>query len=179
MILTLGALQRRKNTVRLVEAFERLDAPAWRLVIAGSAGFGSEEILKRIERSPKRSLIDLPGFVSDAERGRLYARASIFAFPSLDEGFGIPVLEAMGNGVPVVTSNTSSLPEVAGADGDAATLVDPLDVGAIAGALQGLVDDEALRGRLAAAGVERARGFTWERAVEQTWAVYGELLGKG
>jgi glycosyltransferase involved in cell wall biosynthesis len=174
MILTVGALQTRKNTVRLVEAFEALDAPGWRLVIAGPKGFGSEAILARIERSPKRGLLDLPGFVTDAERARLYETASVFAFPSLDEGFGMPVLEAMAHGVPVVASRTSSLPEVAD---DAAVLVDPMDVGAIAGALQRLADDAAERGRLAQAGRERARGFTWDAAVERTWAVYEELLG--
>jgi glycosyltransferase involved in cell wall biosynthesis len=173
IILTVGALQTRKNTARLVAAFEALDAPSWRLVIAGPKGFGSDEILARIAGSPKRELIDLPGFVSDAERARLYQTASVFAFPSLDEGFGIPVLEAMSHGVPVVASRTSSLPEVAG---DAGVLVDPLDVAAIAGALQRLVDDAPARGRLAQAGVERARGFTWDAAVAQTWAVYEELL---
>jgi glycosyltransferase involved in cell wall biosynthesis len=172
-ILTVGGLQRRKNTARLVEAFEQIDAPDWRLTIAGSPGYGAEEIAARIESSPKRSLIDLPGFVTDAQRTRLYREASIFAFPSLDEGFGMPVLEAMSHATPVVASTSSSLPEVAG---NAALFAHPLDAGALAQALQRLVDDAALRRELGAKGVVHASQFTWADAVRRTWAAYEELL---
>jgi glycosyltransferase involved in cell wall biosynthesis len=172
VILFLGALQARKNVVRLVEAFEQIRAPGWRLVLAGSHGYGAADILARIERSSRRSAIDLPGFVTNERRGELYSRASLFAFPSLDEGFGIPVLEAMAAELPVLTSNRSSLPEVAG---QAALLVDPTDVTAIAAGLQTLIDDSALRTDLAARGRERASEFTWERTVATTWKVYQEL----
>jgi glycosyltransferase involved in cell wall biosynthesis len=175
MILSVGALQTRKNTVRLVEAFESIDAPEWRLVLVGSQGYGAPEAVTRIARSPRRELITVRGFVSDDERQQLYREASIFAFPSLDEGFGMPVLEAMSNGTPVLTSSASSLPEVAG---DAAVLVDPHDANAIAAGLQRLVDDAALRERLGAAGVERARVFSWDTAIERTWAVYQELIAR-
>ncbi len=108
-----GALQRRKNILRLVEAFEQA-APGWRLVLAGSFGFGSEEILARIQASSRREDIQVLGYVPDSVLHNLYQRASLFAFPSLDEGFGMPLLDAMAHGVPILTSNASALPEVGG-----------------------------------------------------------------
>jgi glycosyltransferase involved in cell wall biosynthesis len=114
LILHVGAIQERKNITRLVEAFERMPAD-WKLMLAGSAtGFGSAKILKRIEESGARERIQITGYLSGPALDRLFARSSIFAFPSLDEGFGMPVLEAMMRGVPVITSNRSALPEVAG-----------------------------------------------------------------
>lgn len=172
MILSVGAIQRRKNTIRLVEAFEQLE-PGWKLVLAGSSGFDSEVALDRIRRSPRREDIQVLGYVPDSELEELYQRASIFAFPSLDEGFGMPVLDAMARGVPVLTSNVSALPEVAG---DAALLVDPHDVTAIAGGLLRLTADTALREQLTRAGLRRVQEFSWEKSVEATWRVYGELL---
>jgi glycosyltransferase involved in cell wall biosynthesis len=171
VILSVGAIQKRKNTLRLVEAFEAT-APGWKLMLAGSTGFESEEVLSRISKSPRRGDIALLGYVSDERLRALYAKASIFAFPSLDEGFGIPVLEAMAAGLPVVTSNTGALAEVAG---DAAVRVDPLSKDAIAAALDGLMRDESARMRLREMGRERAAEFTWERAVDRTWQVYREL----
>jgi glycosyltransferase involved in cell wall biosynthesis len=173
MILTVGAIQLRKNSARLIEAFENLPAE-WKLVLAGAAsGFGAEQILQRIESSPARDRIQVAGYVSSEELERLYSRAAIFAFPSLDEGFGIPVLEAMAHGVPVITSNCSALPEVAG---EAAVLVDPTDVSAIAAALLDLTTGSEHRHALAEAGLARARNFTWQRAVDETYAVYCELM---
>ena len=172
MILSVGAIQLRKNTARLVEAFESVPSD-WNLVLAGAAaGYGAEKILDRIERSPARKRIRVAGYVSAQELENLYARAAIFAFPSLDEGFGIPVLEAMSHGVSVVTSNRSALPEVAG---DAALLVDPTDVSSIAGALSDLIHHPERRASLARAGRVRAESFPWGRAVEATHAVYREL----
>ncbi len=175
VILHVGALQTRKNIVRLVEAFETLDE-SWRLVLAGAAGFGAAAILERIARSPARARIELPGYVTPAEIANWYARATVFAFPSLDEGFGMPLLEAMAAGTPVVTSNRSALPEVAG---DAALLVDPEDTGALAAALRQLTGDAELRGELARRGQARVQTFTWENAVRETWDVYRELLARG
>jgi alpha-1,3-rhamnosyl/mannosyltransferase len=103
----------------------------------------------------------------------LYARASIFAFPSLDEGFGMPMLDAMARGVPVLTSNISAMPEVVG---DAGLLVDPTDVDSIAAGLYRLTTDTALTVRLVQAGLERAKQFTWEKAVQLTREVYEELI---
>jgi len=173
MILFVGAIQRRKNVARLVQAFEQAGSAGWTLVLAGSTGFGAEEALQRIETSPRKSDIRVLGYVSDAALEDLYWRASIFAFPSLDEGFGMPVLDAMAHGLPVLTSNVSALPEVAG---DAAWLVDPADTTSIAEALSHLIEDEALRRRLALQGTARSAGFTWEKAVEETWKVYQELV---
>jgi glycosyltransferase involved in cell wall biosynthesis len=172
MILSVGAIQRRKNTVRLVEAFEQLDS-GWKLVLAGSSGFDSEDAIQRIARSPRKQDIQVLGYVPDSELEGLYQRAAIFAFPSLDEGFGMPVLDAMARGVPVLTSNVSAMPEVAG---DAAILVDPRDTGSIAEGLRRLADDSDLRERLIQAGLTRAQNFTWEKSANATWSAYQELL---
>jgi glycosyltransferase involved in cell wall biosynthesis len=172
MILFVGALQRRKNVARLVEAFEQVPQ-GWRLTLAGSSGFGAEEILARIESSPRRRDIEVLGYVPDSGLTDLYRRASVFAFPSLDEGFGMPLLDAMASGVPVVTSNASALPEVTG---DAAVLVDPADTSSIAEGLRKLIGDPQLREQLVQKGLARSREFTWENAVEKTWKVYQELL---
>jgi len=173
IILNVGAIQTRKNIARLVEAFESVE-PDWRLVLAGSYGYGSEAILARIGRSPAAERISVVGYVPPADLASWYAKAQIFAFPSLDEGFGMPVLEAMAASVPVITSNRSALPEVAG---DAAVLVDPEDTEALAGALRSLTSDPELRRELIRRGTERAGLFTWERAVCQTWEVYRKVLG--
>ncbi len=175
MVLFVGVVQRRKNVGRLVKAFEQLPA-GWRLVLAGALeGYGAADELRAVEESPRRNDIEVIGHQSAAQLDTLYARARIFAFPSLDEGFGMPVLEAMARGVPVVTSNCSAMPEVAG---DAALLVDPYRVDDIADALARLAADEALREDFIARGKVRVRGFTWESAVAQTWSVYQELLSK-
>jgi len=173
VILNVGAIQTRKNIARLVEAFETVDR-SWRLVLAGSEGYGSREILARIDASPARERISVTGYVTPEELAGWYAKAEIFAFPSLDEGFGMPVLEAMSAGTPVVTSNCSALPEVAG---DAAILVNPESTEELAEALCTLTQGEALREALSSRGVERARLFTWEKAVAETWNVYREVLG--
>lgn len=174
LILSVGAIQKRKNIARLVEAFETLDR-SWRLVLAGSvSGFGAAEILARIQQSPARDRISVTGYVSPETLAEWYARSTIFAFPSLDEGFGMPILEAMAAGTPVITSNRSALPEVAG---DAALLVDPENTEALAEALRDLAAREDRRRELARRGAARAQCFTWERAVRETWDVYRELLG--
>jgi glycosyltransferase involved in cell wall biosynthesis len=172
MILHVGAIQRRKNLVRLVEAFEQTPIE-WKLVLAGSAGFGAEEILARIERSPRRQSIELPGYVSAVELEAYYAKARVFAFPSLDEGFGMPVLDAMARGVPVLTSNRSATREVAG---NAALLIDPDDGESITSGLLRIVHNSTLRNQLRACGLTRFAEFSWTRAISETWRVYEELL---
>lgn len=173
-ILFVGALQVRKNVAALVEAFEEVPED-WRLVLAGApTGFGAADILKRIEQSRCRERIEITGYVSEERLQQLYRQAAIFAFPSLDEGFGIPVLEAMAYGVPVLTSNTSALVEVAG---DAALLVDPRSKGQIAAALLRLIENTDLRAGLADRGRERVKEFSWDRSVRETFKVYSELVG--
>jgi glycosyltransferase involved in cell wall biosynthesis len=173
VILNVGAIQKRKNIARLVEAFETVDA-AWNLVLAGASGFGAAEILARIERSPARHRISVLGYVSPSDLAAWYATAMIFAFPSLDEGFGMPVLEAMSAGIPIVTSSRSALPEVAGA---AALLVDPENTEALGHALRDLIQNRDLRQDLTQRGAARARLFSWEKAVRETWDVYRQVLG--
>jgi len=171
-ILFTGAIQTRKNVARLVRSFEQVP-DGWKLVLAGAAdGYGAAEELAAVEASSRRSDIQVLGYVSRSELDALYAQAAIFAFPSLDEGFGMPILEAMANGVAVVTSNLSAMPEVAG---DAALLVDPRDEESIGDALVRLTADESLREQLGTAGRARAAEFTWDRAVRSTWSAYEAL----
>jgi glycosyltransferase involved in cell wall biosynthesis len=172
LILHVGALQTRKNIVRIIDAFERV-LPDYRLALAGSDGYGADAIHARINSSPRRKDIDVLGYVDDRRLRELYSRAAIFVFPSLDEGFGIPVLEAMAWAVPVITSSSSALPEAAG---DAAILVNPLDANEIAAGFERLAEDTELRDTLVQRGLERAKRFTWRRAVEKTWEIYRELL---
>jgi glycosyltransferase involved in cell wall biosynthesis len=172
VVLHVGAIQKRKNLVRLVEAFERLP-PDWSLVLAGStSGYGAAEVLARQESSPARARIHVTGYLQPAELARCYARARIFAFPSLDEGFGMPVLEAMAAGVPVVASTRGALPEVCG---DAAMLVDAESAESIAEALTALARSAPLREEYARRGTMRAAEFTWQKTVERIWAVYSSL----
>jgi glycosyltransferase involved in cell wall biosynthesis len=171
IVLHVGAIQRRKNVARLVEAFELVDSE-WQLVLAGSAGYGAAEILARVSAARSRERIRVLGYVSGSELSSWYARAGVFAFPSLDEGFGMPVLEAMAAGTPVITSNRAALPEVAG---DAAWLVNPEDTDELAGALVALTRDADRRAELSRRGLARAARFTWPDAVSKTWEVYCEL----
>jgi glycosyltransferase involved in cell wall biosynthesis len=158
--------------VRLVEAFEAVQ-PTWQLVLAGGQGYGAARILERIATSKARDRIRVTGYVSPQELAGWYGRAKVFAFPSLDEGFGMPVLEAMAAGVPVIASNGSALPEVAG---DAALLVDPADIACLTDSLMALTCDVELQQEYARRGLKRAQLFTWDKAVRQTWLVYQSLL---
>jgi len=171
IVLHVGAIQRRKNIARLVEAFESVDRE-WQLVLVGSAGYGAPEIMARIAASPARERIRVRGYVPSAELDVWYRRASIFAFPSLDEGFGMPVLDAMAAGTPVIASNRSAVAEVAG---DAAWMVNPEDTADLAAALAELTRDAQRRADLSGRGLLRAAQFTWEDAVAKTWAVYRDL----
>lgn len=171
-LLHVGAVQARKNITRLVAAFEALQADL-DLVLAGSDGYGVAEIRARIAASPARERIRLLGYVSRESLLRLYRTAAALAFPSLDEGFGMPALEAMSAGLPVVTSNRSGTAEAAG---DAALLVDPTDTAAIAEALRQAVEDSGLRQDLIRKGHARAAEFRWDAAASKTLEVYRKLL---
>lgn len=174
-VLAAGTLEPRKNIERLLDAWAALD-PALRdsheLVLVGPTGWQADAILARAGAGHH---VRVTGFVSDAELAELYRGCAAFCYPSLYEGFGLPVLEAMRAGAPVITSNASSLPEVAG---DAALLVDPLSVAAIAAALGALLGDPALRARLAEAGRARAACFSWDRTATELRAVLRRISGR-
>jgi len=172
VVLCVGAIQRRKNQAALVRAFRAMP-PDWTLVLAGSQGFEAENILGEIV-SQVTARVRVTGYLSDDEIAAWYARASIFVFPSFDEGFGMPVLEAMAAGVPVIAGNCSALPEVCGG---AALLVDPHSDEEIANAMLLLANDENCREQLLRKGSERAREFTWDKTISATVAVYREALG--
>ena len=174
-LLSVGVVTRRKNTRRVIEAFHAVSKGRdIQLVLAGRRGYGWQEELAPIEELGLKDKVRLLGYVADEDLPPLYSAARAVVFPSLYEGFGIPLVEAMACGTPVVTSNCSSLPEVAG---DAALLVDPYDTEAIAEAARRLLDDEALRQALRARGIERAKLFPWSRTARDTLQVYREVAG--
>jgi len=166
-ILAVSTVEPRKNYPRLLAAYRqlraRIDAPP--LVIAGRPGWAYGDTLRQIAAEPGVRYV---GHVDGADLSALYESAGILAFPSLYEGFGLPLVEAMAYGVPCVVSNVGALPEVANG---AAVLVDPEDVGSIADGLARLLGDASLREKLGAAGRRRAADFTWERAAAATHAV--------
>jgi len=170
-VLFVGTLEPRKNLIRLLAAFERLHAEQLTeaLVIVGKKGWLYEDFFAALERSPARPAVLFPGFVPDADLPAFYSGAQVLAFPSLYEGFGLPLLEALGCGTPVVCSNVSSLPELAG---DAALLVDPTDVEALTAALRRVLTGADLRADLRERGLRRAAQFSWARAAQETLALY-------
>lgn len=172
-LLHVGTLQPRKNLLRLIEAFELLAThdPSLHLVLVGKRGWLRERIERAIETSVARARIHWLGHVADADLPALYSAADVFVFPSLYEGFGLPVLEAMACGTPVVTSARGALSEIAGP----ALICDPLDPSDIARAIQ-RARDPALRSRLVRCGFDHAKGFTWERAAQETLAVLTAVI---
>lgn len=175
-MLYVGNLQPRKNVARLLRAFAqaRTDAGfAHRLVIVGQAGWHCGQELRELRRAEAAGHALHAGYVDDESLPAFYAGADAFLFPSLMEGFGLPVLEAMAMGTPVLTSNTSSLPEVAGG---AALLVPPHDEHEIAEGISALASDQRLRSRLREAGLARAAQFSWRRTAEATVEVYRTVL---
>jgi len=174
-ILSGGGSEPRKNIMRLVEAFGR--TPRLReklnLVVVGGMERGAEAISTAVRRHGLESAIIFPGHVPLEDLRALYSACSLFVFPSLYEGFGMPVLEAMACGAPVVSSNASSLPEVVG---DAALLVDPLDVEGLDAAMTRVVEDTALREDLRKRGALRVKVFSWEQSARDLLRVYQELV---
>jgi len=173
-VLYIGTIQPRKNLARLIRAYaglcERCAVP-WDLVLIGKEGWLSAPIHQAAVESSVSDRIHFLGYVDEADVWVLLSGALFFCFPSLFEGFGLPVLEAQTAGVPVMTANNSALPEVAG---DAALLVDPLDAEAIAAARLRLSQDEELRQQLIDAGYENVKRFSWEKAARETLAVLEE-----
>jgi glycosyltransferase involved in cell wall biosynthesis len=175
-VLYLGTLQPRKNIETLVRAYAQLrneGSDDHALVIAGGRGWQFDSIFDLIRELGIEAFVHLPGFVPDDDQPLWYSSATVFAFPSRYEGFGLPLLEAMACGAPVVSSSASSLPEVVG---DAGLLVDPSDVEGWCSALRQLLEDEPRRAALAAAGRTRAQGFSWRRMAAETVQVYREVL---
>jgi len=172
-ILFLGTLEPRKNLVRLVEAFARLREPDLRLVLAGGRGWYYEEVFACVERLGLRERVVFPGYVPGEELPLWYNAAAVFAFPSLYEGFGMPVVEAQACGTPVLTSDRSALPEAAG---DGALLVDPYDAEGIAEGLHRLLTDGDLREALRRRGLAHAARFTWQKTAAETVSVYRRAL---
>jgi len=176
-LLYVGSIETRKNLVRALEAFagirDRPEAAGVRFVLAGRQGPGGEEVLQALERLRLGDRAAWTGYVELADLPHLYAGAEIFVFPSLYEGFGLPVLEAMACGTAVITSRTTSLPEVAG---DAALLVDPGSAEEIAEAMRSLLARPPLRDEYVRRGLARARLFPWERTARDTLGVYRKTL---
>jgi glycosyltransferase involved in cell wall biosynthesis len=172
-ILHVGTLEPRKNLVRLVEAYyqvrQEVSPPVPKLVLAGAAGWSFRQVFERIKALDLSEDVTVLGRVDDLLLPALYNGALLFVYPSLYEGFGLPVLEAMACGIPVITSNISSLPEVAG---DAGLVVDPADKQALAEAIGKLIGDQGLREAFSIAGLQRAKLFSWERAARQTLSIY-------
>lgn len=173
-VLSVGTLQPRKNLIRLIEAYARVRADAdIKMVIAGGAGWMYEGIFRRVEELGLQSEVYFPGYVADEDLPALYSLAGLFVFPSLYEGFGLPPLEAMACGTPVITSNVSSLPEVVG---EAGLMIDPQDVAALANAMKQVLSDPSLRSAMVQRGLAQARRFTWSQAAEELLQVYQEAV---
>ena len=178
-VLSVGSREPGKNRIRLIQAFAGLDSTEYldcSLVIAGQPAWGYEGEFELVSQLHLEDRVRFLGYVPDEEMPALYGGATLLAFPSLYEGFGLPVLEAMACGTPVITSNVSAMAEVAG---DAAMLVDPRDTAALRVALGSALSDSALRADLSARGIERAKEFSWQRAARETLTVYEIVAAKG
>ena len=171
-----STIEPRKDVPTLVQAFARIAAshPDLQLVLAGGDGWGVAQARDAIAASGVATRILRPGYVDDATLGALFRRAEVIAYPSLVEGFGMPALEALASGTPLVTTSGSALEEIVG---DAGLLVPPANPDALAGALTSVLDDASLAARLRAAGPPRAATFTWERSIEAHVDIYRRAIG--
>lgn len=175
LILSAGKISPRKNIQGVLEAMSALiEEIPHHLVLVGGAGWDTEEVFATLKNPVLRDRVHLLGYVSDTQLHALYARASVYVHPSLYEGFGLTVLEAMASGTPVITANMTSLPEVAG---DAALLIDPRDTSMLSGAIAQVCHDPELAHRLSRSGKEQARGFDWVECARAVAAVYDEVTG--
>ncbi|MDD5625962.1 MAG: glycosyltransferase family 1 protein [Patescibacteria group bacterium] len=177
-LLFLGTLDLRKNIIRIISAYERLrekmksnSLPDIQLVLAGAKGFKFHDIEKKISASKYKKDIILPGYIAADDLNPLFGGAKVFVFPSFYEGFGLSILEAMANGIPVVTSNVSAMPETAGGH---AVLVDLYDVSQINEALYRLLTNKELRDKLSEEGKRYAQKFNWDKTAEETLKIYKE-----
>jgi len=176
ILLFIGRLEERKNIIGIIKAFdilkEKYNLPH-KLVLAGEFGYGEENIKYKIANSKYKEDIILAGYVSDEEKWGLLKNADIFLFPSFYEGFGLPILEAQSVGTPVVTSNISSMPEVAG---DSAVLVDPKDTEEIAEAAYRIISDESYKNDIIEKGLENVKRFSWDKCAGEVADI---ILGTG
>jgi glycosyltransferase involved in cell wall biosynthesis len=170
-LLYLGTLEPRKNIPLLLSAFAELAQrhPEARLVIAGKKGWHFDEIFQTVARLNLAERVHFTGYVDEADKPALMRGATLFVYPSLHEGFGIPVLEAMASGVPTIAGNRTSIPEIAG---DGAQLIDPESLPELIHALESLYTDAAARSQLAARGLAQAAKFSWKKTAEETAAIY-------
>ncbi len=177
-ILYVGKLEKRKNIVGLIEAFERLKYQSnipHQLVLVGSYGFGANEIVQKISKSPlKRDIVHIKK-TNNKDLVGLYNTADVFVYPSFYEGFGLPILEAFACGTPVLCSNTSSMGEIAS---EAAVLFNPERIEDMANKLQEVIKNEDLKNKMAEKGLQRAKDFSWQAAAQKTEEVYAELLAE-
>jgi glycosyltransferase involved in cell wall biosynthesis len=176
-ILYLGTLEPRKNVPQIVKAYSQLRSHDlsrnYKLVIAGAKGWGYDEVFAAVEQHDLKDDVIFAGYVPAEELPLWYNAAELFVYPSLFEGFGLPVLEAMACGTPAITSNVSSLPEVAG---DAALTITPTDTRALSAAMTQVLCDAALRAQLRERGLRQAAQFSWQRTAQQTAQVYADVL---
>ena len=176
-VLYVGLLEPRKNLPALLRAFGQISDrfPGHQLVLVGRQGWMVEQVFELVESLGLKERVCFTGYVESEDLPALYSLADVFVYPTFYEGFGLPVLEAMACGAPVITSRVSSLPEIAG---DAGVLLDPEDETQLAGALERLLRDPAERVQRAARGLELARAFTWDRTARLTWPVYDRIFSK-
>lgn len=175
----LGAIHPRKNILTLVKAFEQFKNAAssdHQLILAGRDAWNTRDVFHAIEQSKFKQDIHLPGYVSTDNATSLVASATAMVYPSLYEGFGLPLVEAMACGVPVICSNVSSLPEVAG---DAALLFDPMDVDQLSQHMRSIAADEKLRSELIRLGLERSKFFSWDIAAAEIYTILEKVAMKG
>jgi len=177
-ILAVGTLQPRKNLVRLIEAFSKIEKqfPDYNLVLMGGKGWMYSKIFEIVKKLNIEQKVKFTGFISDESLiSDFYNAADVFVYPSLYEGFGLPPLEAMACGCPVVTSDVSSLPEVVG---DAAIKVNPYDIDEIAAAMGNVLSNKSLRQKMIKKGLEQCKKFSWKNCALETFKVYNEALRK-
>ena len=173
-----STLEPRKNLPRLLEAYSLLPysiKEEYSFFIVGAKGWGKEDICSIVEYLGIKKYVKILGYLSDKELANTYKEASLFVMPSLYEGFGLPLLEAMSVGVPVITSNRSSMPEIVG---EAAVLVDPYSVDSIKEGIEKVLTDEKLRSLLSSAGLKQSKNFSWKKAAKKTLFVFEEALLK-
>ena len=175
-ILSVGTLEPRKNILSLLQAYELLPDSIkvrWPLVVVGMRGWKDQVISKRLDALVSSGRIRALGYVSIDKLPVVYAGAAVFLYPSIYEGFGLPPLEAMASGVPVIVSNRASLPEIVGNSG---VLIDPEDIESLVQVIESLLDDRGKREQMASMGLQQAQKFTWKECAEKTFSVYQDVL---